>query len=240
MAGRQYKKNSKDQLYDSVTTVLGLFPSWPLCYWYGKHGTAEANRLKKEAGVIGTQAHEVIHLENLGETVDPRKYDSKVAEAYRKFQDWKRTVDYRPIVVEKTLFSERYKIAGTLDSIAYVNGQLALIDWKTGKGIYQEQYYQLSAYKELHREMEPKAYDYDKMQRWILNFNAAEQDFRAHPCDEALEYEKHEHCWNAFKCYLFLYRMDKQKPNLYAEEMQVVEEQLHKIEVKPKIEEDVI
>lgn len=38
------------------------------------------------------------------------------------------------------------------DCIARVNGKLYLLDWKTGKAIYQEMIYQVSAYGKAHEE----------------------------------------------------------------------------------------
>jgi len=43
-------------------------------------------------------------------------------------------------------------MAGLVDCIAMINDQLALFDWKTGNGVYDDHKIQLAAYKSLWEE----------------------------------------------------------------------------------------
>jgi len=47
---------------------------------------------------------------------------------------------------EKTIWSNKYRYAGTLDLLVKLNGEVAVLDVKTGKDIYPESFIQCSAY----------------------------------------------------------------------------------------------
>ena len=51
-----------------------------------------------------------------------------------------------PIASEKLVFSREHGYAGTADLIGTLNGRLALLDIKTGRGVYPEYKLQLAAY----------------------------------------------------------------------------------------------
>ena len=50
------------------------------------------------------------------------------------------------VMSEQTVWSEKFEFAGTLDMLAKVGGQLAVVDWKTSKAIYPEARLQVAAY----------------------------------------------------------------------------------------------
>jgi len=62
------------------------------------------------------------------------------------YQEWEKdnTVDY--LYAERKVLSVKNLHCGTADAIALVNGQLEVIDFKTGKGIYAESALQLASY----------------------------------------------------------------------------------------------
>jgi hypothetical protein len=51
-----------------------------------------------------------------------------------------------PIASEKLVYSSDHGYAGTADLVGTLNGQLALLDIKTGRGVYPEYKLQLAAY----------------------------------------------------------------------------------------------
>lgn len=51
-----------------------------------------------------------------------------------------------PIASEQLVFSGEHVYAGTADLIGTVNGRLAILDIKTGRGVYPEYKLQLAAY----------------------------------------------------------------------------------------------
>jgi hypothetical protein len=110
-----------------------------------------------KAGEIGTQAHSLIEwnlragmMESAGPS--PRIGD-KAMWAFMAWEDWKKSVNLKPIFIEQTVWSTQYGYAGTMDLFAEVNGVPTVIDWKTGKAIYPEAYLQNAAYRVALREM---------------------------------------------------------------------------------------
>jgi hypothetical protein len=69
------------------------------------------------------------------------------------WEDWKKSVHLKPIAIEQVVYSPKYGYAGTLDLLAEVNGELAVLDWKTGKAVYSEAHLQNAAYRQAVREM---------------------------------------------------------------------------------------
>jgi len=110
-----------------------------------------------KAAEIGTQAHKRIEWmlrKELGQTSkkEPRCSD-KAEWAVMAFEDWRRSVNLKPIFVERRAYSITHEAAGTFDLYAEVNGVLTLCDWKTSKGVYGEALIQNAAYRYFMREM---------------------------------------------------------------------------------------
>lgn len=61
---------------------------------------------------------------------------------------------------------QRTLYAGTLDAEGYVDGRLAIIDFKTGKAIYPEARFQTAGYEAARREESGKSYT-----RWIIRLD---------------------------------------------------------------------
>jgi len=115
-------------------------------------GKAKAtDREMVKAQEIGTQAHALIEWtlrKQLGQIVGDRPATTPPAEwAFMSFEDWAKSVSLEPVYVEQTVWSLDWGFAGTLDLLARVNGELMLIDFKTGKAIYDESYLQNVAYQ---------------------------------------------------------------------------------------------
>ena len=94
---------------------------------------------------------ELCHLK--GEKVDTSDYTEKqidLAETcFLKYLEWESQHKLDPILLEKPLVSEKYKYGGTLDFYGKIDGILTLLDFKTGKAIYPEHFYQLAGYRNL-------------------------------------------------------------------------------------------
>lgn len=63
------------------------------------------------------------------------------------FSKWTREFEVVPVLAEATIYNRQFMYAGSVDLIAYVNGILSIIDFKTSKSIYPEVALQLTAYK---------------------------------------------------------------------------------------------
>jgi hypothetical protein len=116
-----------------------------------------AKKLMDKASDIGSQAHSLIEW-NLKASLmyeagpSPHVTD-KATWAFMAWEDWKKSVDLKPVFVEQTVFSETHGYAGTMDLLAYVNDVLTVLDWKTGKAVYPEALVQNAAYRHALREM---------------------------------------------------------------------------------------
>lgn len=60
-----------------------------------------------------------------------------------------RNYEFKPIYLEKSVFSPELGYAGTMDYYGYLDGKLIIGDWKTSKAIYKDNTFgaQLAAYK---------------------------------------------------------------------------------------------
>lgn len=119
--------------------------------------TKAHQKLMAKASEIGTQAHALIEWNlrtSLGQVAGPEpKIGDKAMWAFMAYQEWAKSVDLKPILIEQRVFSMAHEYAGTMDLLAEVNGVLTLIDWKTSKGIYGEAHLQNIAYQAALAEM---------------------------------------------------------------------------------------
>jgi len=62
------------------------------------------------------------------------------------FSTWQQAAQFEPIASERLVLSREHGYAGTVDLIGTLNGRLAVLDIKTGRGVYPEYKLQLAAY----------------------------------------------------------------------------------------------
>jgi len=103
--------------------------------------------VKEEAAEVGIEVHQFLedHFRGL-EPVLPSE-GSQTRAAVDGAIKWLRDHEIRPVEVERRIYSRRHKYSGTLDKLALVDGELSLVDWKTGKDIYPEYWFQTAAYQ---------------------------------------------------------------------------------------------
>lgn len=108
---------------------------------YGARDTSRAAALR------GTQIHDYGHALAEGRDVDVPAEHRGPVEAYARWLDeW----DITPLAAETPLASVQHKYGGTADlwgTVGKRDGQTALLDIKTGKGIYSETAWQLAGYR---------------------------------------------------------------------------------------------
>lgn len=168
--GRGHSYRLDGTKVDGVTTVLNSLPKPALINWAARQAAEKAvnewdtlaalpptERLNalayahreatSKAALRGTQIHDLGEKISHGEEVDVPAEHVGPVEAYARFLDrW----DISPIATETPVASMRYHFAGTADCWARVgarDGQRALLDIKTGKGVYEEVALQLAAYR---------------------------------------------------------------------------------------------
>jgi hypothetical protein len=135
----------------SVTTVLGAVLAKPaLIHWAWKCGTegVDYKRYRDAAAEIGTLAHYLIACDLRGVTAELGEWSedqiTRAGHAVKAWQDWKRGKKLEVRAGEMQLVSEQLRFGGTCDLIAVVDGLPTLVDFKTGKGIYDEHLYQVA------------------------------------------------------------------------------------------------
>lgn len=144
-AGHQYTATSPDGTRidcDSVTTIVErCFEQFDADYWAERKATPEksADVLKAEwaakgeqARDLGTRLHDRIERHYLGETPDPEALSDP---AFRNFLVFADRHPLKPFRSEWRIFSEKYRVAGTLDFLAFDGTDFEIYDWKRSSKI---------------------------------------------------------------------------------------------------------
>lgn len=138
-----------------VTTVLGILNKPALVIWANRLGLQgiDSSKYRDEMADIGTLAHKMIVDYFKGETTDTSDYSKSQIELAENcllsFWEWEKNHKIEVIMAEAPLISTEYGYGGTIDCFCKLNGQPTLLDFKTGKAIYPEMFYQLAAYEQL-------------------------------------------------------------------------------------------
>jgi hypothetical protein len=141
-----------------VTTVLGILNKPALVKWANNLGLQgiDSTKYRDAAANVGTLSHAMICAHLKGEKADTSEYsqqDISMAEtSLIKYWDWEKEHVIEPVLIEEPLVSEEHGFGGTIDSVVTCNGELWLVDYKTGKAIYPEMFIQLAAYSQLLKE----------------------------------------------------------------------------------------
>ena len=138
-----------------VTTVLGILNKPALVKWANNLGLQgiDSSKYRDEMADIGTLAHQMIvdYFNNV--ETDTTEYSEKqigLAEnCLLSFWSWEKSHKIEVIMAEAPLISQEHSFGGTIDCYCNLDGQPTLLDFKTGKGIYPEYFYQLAAYEHL-------------------------------------------------------------------------------------------
>lgn len=150
----------------SVTTILGDVLAKPaLIAWANKLGLQgiKVGEQLDELADIGTAAHELAKSALSGRPPAlPHLNDDQLTQAticYGKFVDWQSQHRFEVIDVEAKLISEELGYGGTTDALCRFYdgpdaavGVMELWDFKTGKAIYDDHFFQLAAYARAARE----------------------------------------------------------------------------------------
>lgn len=113
-------------------------------------GAKQAVKEKEKAAAIGSAAHAWIEWRirrMLGQVEKEPVLPDAAAWAVEAWKDWAKSVDFKPLYVERTVYCESCGYAGTFDWIGEVRGIVTLGDNKTSKAIYPEMFLQSRAYR---------------------------------------------------------------------------------------------
>lgn len=101
--------------------------------------------IRDEAGDVGRFLHSYAEHTLKGERA-PLPTTEAEKNGVRAFEDWMKQNKLAPIALEQRVVSQAYFYAGTTDFFGRVNGRLAILDFKSGKYIYDEAWFQAEAY----------------------------------------------------------------------------------------------
>ena len=160
--GRPYKGYEIDgEKVPGVTTILSRFKdSGALIYWAWNQGREgkDFRETKQAAADAGTLAHDMVEHDIYGQPFSLSPYEPEIATkalgAFKAYQEWKQQTNLTIAEAEVPLVSRVHKFGGTLDAI-FIQGKLALGDWKTSNGVYADYLLQLAAYQLLWEENFP-------------------------------------------------------------------------------------
>ena len=151
-------KTQDGEKVPSVTTVLNVLAKPALIYWAWDLGIKgiDYRKYRDDKADIGTLVHKQILDHLRGQVTTPKEYTLEqltTAEVcFNKYMEWEEKQEMEPIMLEAQLVSEKHKFGGTPDNYCKLNGVLTIIDYKTSKAIYDENFYQLAGYKILLEE----------------------------------------------------------------------------------------
>ena len=109
------------------------------------------DRVRDKAGGIGTEIHDAISAELQGELWTSERQE--VHTAIQSYRMWRENSTVEPIWTEQTVWSLEYGYAGSADLVGLDNGRLIVLDWKTGRGVYNEAGLQVAAYSHAIKEL---------------------------------------------------------------------------------------
>lgn len=176
-------------LVPGSTTVCGVLNKPALVRWANQLGLQgiDSTKYTDKAAKIGTLIHAMTESHITGNPIedseDYSQFDIEMATiGFNKYLEWEKGHKIEPIFNEKCFVSEKHKYGGTLDFYCKLDGKYTLVDFKSGKGIYNEHFLQVSSYAELLAE---NKYKVDQIM--ILNIGRNEDEpFKHEEIDKKL------------------------------------------------------
>jgi hypothetical protein len=155
-------RNKEKKRIPSVTTIIGQLAKPQLIPWANGLGLKgiEYKKYMDDVAIVGTLVHEMIQGYFTGGEVDLKEYSQNDIErannSMKSFYNWVSSVEIKPIKNEIKLESDKF--GGTTDMLAEINGELNLVDFKTGNGIYDDYFIQLAGYNLMLKEYKIKKF----------------------------------------------------------------------------------
>ena len=199
-------KTADGRRVPGATTITGLRAKPYLIRWANNLGLEgiDSDKYRDAAADIGTLAHAMIQAHIQGEELNLEtwsKMEIDLAEnAVLSYLNWEKGHTIEPIICEQPLVSETYRFGGTVDCYCKLDGRPVLIDFKTGKAIYDEYFWQVSAYAEILRE---HGYQVDEVKILRVGRDPSE-GFEERGITDTKGY------FAAFSCLLDLYYIEKE------------------------------
>lgn len=111
-----------------------------------------------ESKEIGTKVHDycekfaIACMEKKDLPEIPKDIDDKIISGINAFLEWYSNNDIEFLEIEKIVYSKKLNYIGKFDALCKINGVITLVDYKTSKGIYDNQDWQLCGYSIAYKE----------------------------------------------------------------------------------------
>ncbi len=132
-----------------------------------------AEDIKNKSAEEGSLVHSVVQKVAVNEPVEIPKEIEPAVEGFRKFSGEK-NIFFHPDFVERSIWSEKNRYAGTVDALCTIGGKFGVLDIKTSPSFYPEYNLQTAAYFSALNEFEVKralSLPREVETRWILRIN---------------------------------------------------------------------
>jgi len=136
--------------------------------------------LPKGPAETGTVAHAMIEADLTGATfardLHPADVLAEADEAFKVWLRWKEKRKLEVVATECSMVSESWMYGGTVDLVAYVDGELTLMDFKTGS-VWAEHLLQVAAYARMWAETQDKPLEHIGLMRLSKTDGGLHQHF---------------------------------------------------------------
>ena len=139
----------KDKIkYTRITTPLDYFQAPELVDW--KLDTDNHKEVSKTAKQIGTRVHNLIKMDYEKGKYSLTPNDSvSIVNCMKAYEEWKKVEQPKIMVMEKTMFNDELRIAGTMD----IQTVGKIVDIKTSTSIKPNYWLQLAMYNYLNNTL---------------------------------------------------------------------------------------
>jgi len=136
------------QWYPRVTKIVDIKSKPALYYFYGEAASYKAAKeITENSAKEGTLIHEIAEKIMIGENPEVPAGIRPAIQAFLEFLETQ-NIQVDKEFVEKRIFHPEHRYAGTIDTLALVDGKFGVLDIKTSQAIYRDYNLQTSAYLE--------------------------------------------------------------------------------------------
>ena len=132
--GKRKYVTPDDNIYPSITTILGEFSKASIQAWRKRVGETEANKISGKASRRGTSVHSICESYIKNEDGYLNGQTPNIIELFKTIEPFLERID-NVHGVELGLYSDHFGVAGRTDLIAEFDGVLSVIDYKTSNKI---------------------------------------------------------------------------------------------------------
>lgn len=156
VAGRNESGNPI--FYPSVTTILDMYPKGFYFEEWLKSVGFNASHIAEMAAESGSRVHDAVSqlIDGSSPTWTDSNYSEQEWKGIMGFVDFCERFSPKFIGNEMMVVSHKYRYAGTLDIVGYLNNKLTLMDIKFTNEVRQTAWLQLAAYKKAWDETNPE------------------------------------------------------------------------------------